>query len=77
MPAEGKLMLIHVDPIANYQKETIPCAVSIPPAELPERLKTIPEDTTLVFLCNRGPRSSQATKIAEAAGFKAISFVRS
>jgi len=70
----GKVMLIHVDPAENYQKETVPGAVSIPLAELPERLKTIPKDTTLVFLCNRGPRSSQATKIAEAAGFKATSF---
>jgi rhodanese-related sulfurtransferase len=70
----GKVMLIHVDPVENYQKETIPGAINIPLADLPERLKSIPKDTTLVFACNRGPRSSQAAKIAEAAGFKATSF---
>jgi rhodanese-related sulfurtransferase len=70
----GKVMLIHVDPVENYQKETVPGAVNIPLAELPERLKSIPKDTTLVFLCNRGPRSSQANKMAEAAGFKSTSF---
>lgn len=70
----GKVMLIHVDPVENYQKESVPGAVNIPLADLPERLKSIPKDTTLVFLCNRGPRSSQATKIAEAAGFKSTSF---
>ena len=72
--ASGKVMLIHVDPPQNYEKETIAGAVNIPLAELPERLKTIPKDTTLVFVCNRGPRSSQAAKIAEEAGFKAASF---
>lgn len=70
----GKVMLIHVDPVENYQKESVPGAVNIPLADLPERLKSIPKDTTLVFLCNRGPRSSQASKIAESAGFKATSF---
>src|SRR4030095_4945141 len=74
MAGGGKVMLIHVDPAENYQKETIPGAVSIPLADLPERLKTIPKDTVLVFACNRGPRSSQAAKIAEEAGFKATSF---
>jgi rhodanese-related sulfurtransferase len=74
MAAGGKFMLIHVDPAENYAKETIPGAVSIPLAELPERLKTIPKDTVLVFACNRGPRSSQAAKIAEEAGFTATSF---
>jgi len=74
MAAGGKFMLIHVDPEENYAKETIPGAVSIPLAELPERLKSIPKDTVLVFACNRGPRSSQAAKIAEQAGFTATSF---
>ena len=74
MAGGGKVMLIHVDPEENYAKETIPGAVSIPLADLPERLKTIPKDTTLIFACNRGPRSSQAAKIAEEAGFKTASF---
>ena len=74
MAGGGKVMLIHVDPEENYAKETIPGAISIPLADLPERLKTIPKDTTLIFACNRGPRSSQAAKIAEEAGFKTTSF---
>jgi rhodanese-related sulfurtransferase len=72
--AAGQVMLIHVDPPQNYEKETIAGAVNIPLAELQERLKAIPKDTVLVFVCNRGPRSSQAAKIAEEAGFKAASF---
>jgi rhodanese-related sulfurtransferase len=69
MDSGAKFMLIHVDPADRYEKETIYGAVNIPLAELPERLKSIPKDTVLVFSCNSGPRSSQAAKIAEAAGF--------
>jgi rhodanese-related sulfurtransferase len=74
MDGGKKVMLIHVDPPERFEKETIPGAVNIPLAELPERLKSIPKDTTLVFACNSGPRSSQATKIAEAAGFASASY---
>ncbi len=60
MDSGAKFMLIHVDPTDRYEKETIPGAVNIPLAEMPERLKNISKDTVLVFACNSGPRSSQA-----------------
>lgn len=74
MASGSKFMLIHVDPRAQFEKETIPGAVNIPLEEIDEGLKKIPKDTVLVFVCNRGPRSSQAAKIAEAAGFTSTTF---
>jgi rhodanese-related sulfurtransferase len=75
MMASGtKFMLIDVNPKAQFDKETIPGAVNIPLEEIDEGLKKIPKDTVLVFACNRGPRSSQAAKIAEAAGFTSTTY---
>jgi rhodanese-related sulfurtransferase len=67
-------MLIDVNTREQFAKETIPGAVNIPLEELDEGLKNIPKDTVLVFACNRGPRSSQGAKIAEAAGFTSSTF---
>jgi rhodanese-related sulfurtransferase len=78
MMANGsKFMLIDVNPRAQFEKETIPGAVNIPLEEIDEGLKKIPKETVLVFACNRGPRSSQAAKIAEAAVSPAPPSVRS
>jgi len=74
MGSGSKFMLIDVNPKAQFEKETIPGAVNIPLEEIDEGLKKIPKDTVLVFACNRGPRSSQAAKIAEAAGFTSTTF---
>ncbi|GEM_PF-1017520 len=74
MASGAKFMLIDVNPRAQFEKETIPGAVNIPLEEIDEGLKKIPKDTVLVFACNRGPRSSQAAKIAEAAGFTSTTF---
>jgi len=74
MASGSKFMLIDVNPRAQFEKETIPGAVNIPLEEIDEGLKKIPKDTVLVFACNRGPRSSQAAKIAEAAGFTSTTF---
>lgn len=72
MASGSKFMLIDVNPRAQFEKETIPGAVNIPLEELDEGLKNIPKDTVLVFACNRGPRSSQGAKIAEAADRKSV-----
>ncbi len=74
MDSGTKFMLIHVDPPEQYEKETIPGAVNILLDQLDDKLKTIPKDTVLVFACNRGPRSSQAAKMAEAAGFTSTTY---
>jgi rhodanese-related sulfurtransferase len=74
MAAGSKFMLIDVNPKAQFEKETIPGAINIPLEEIDEGLKKIPKDTVLVFACGRGPRSSQAAKIAEAAGFTSTTF---
>jgi rhodanese-related sulfurtransferase len=74
MQAESKFMLIDVNPKVRFEKETIPGAVNIPLEEIDEGLKKIPRDTALAFVCNSGPRSSQAAKIAEAAGFASTIF---
>jgi rhodanese-related sulfurtransferase len=41
--------VIEVRDAAAYEKETIPGAIHIPFADLPEALKAIPKDRTLVF----------------------------
>jgi rhodanese-related sulfurtransferase len=74
MASGSKFMLIDVNPKAQFEKDTIPGAVNIPLEEIDEGLKKIPKDSVLVFACNRGPRSSQAAKIAEAAGFTSTTF---
>jgi rhodanese-related sulfurtransferase len=46
----------------------------MPLAELEHWLPDIPQDTTLVFTCNPGRRSSQAAQLAEHIGFKTATF---
>jgi len=43
------VLVIEVRDAAAYEKETIPGAIHIPFADLPEALKAIPKDRTLVF----------------------------
>ena len=43
------VLVIEVRDASAYEKETIPGAIHIPFADLPEALKAIPKDRTLVF----------------------------
>ncbi len=70
----SKTLVVDVRDADEFQKETIKGAVNIPLEQLSGKLKTIPKDTTLVFTCNTGRRSSQAAKLAEQAGFKTSMF---
>jgi 3-mercaptopyruvate sulfurtransferase SseA len=47
--AESKTLIIDVRDPEAFAKETIKGAVNIPMAQLGDRLKDIPRDTTLVF----------------------------
>jgi rhodanese-related sulfurtransferase len=71
---ESNTLIVDVRDPEEFEKETIKGAVNIPLDQLSDKLKTIPHETTLVFTCNTGRRSSQAVKIAEDAGFKTASF---
>ncbi len=46
----------------------IPGAEVLSLAELPERVGELPEDKTVIFVCNSGRRSAQAAELAAAAG---------
>jgi rhodanese-related sulfurtransferase len=68
------VLVIEVREASFYEKEAIPGAIHIPLADMPEALKDIPKDRTLVFTCGSGVRSSQAAKLAEDQGYKTAAF---
>jgi hypothetical protein len=49
LDAGEPVLVIEVRDASAYEKETIPWAIHIPFADLPEALKAIPKDRTLVF----------------------------
>ena len=67
-------VIIDVRDPNEFEKETIKGAINIPLDQLEPKLRNIPKDTTLVFTCNSGLRSSQAAKLAEQAGFRTATF---
>ncbi|HEV2616656.1 MAG TPA: rhodanese-like domain-containing protein [Candidatus Acidoferrales bacterium] len=69
-----KTLIIDVRDPDAFEKETIKGAINIPLVQLEAKLRDIPKDTTLVFTCNTGIRSSEAAKLAEQAGFKTATF---
>jgi rhodanese-related sulfurtransferase len=74
LDAGEQVLLIEVRDASFYEQETLPGAIHIPFAQLPEALKDIPKDRTLVFTCGTGRTSSQAAKLAEEQGYKTASF---
>lgn len=47
-------------------------AVLIPLGELPSKIKTLPSNKTIVFICRSGGRSAQACAFAKQQGFNEI-----
>ena len=69
-----KTLIIDVRDPDEFEKETIKGAINIPLVQLETKLRDIPKDTTLVFICNSGLRSGQAAKLAEQAGYRTATF---
>lgn len=69
----GEVVVIDVRPQSEYDTAHLPCARSMPLAELQRRLAELPKKTQIVAYC-RGPfclMSDEAVKLLAAKGFKA------
>ncbi len=72
--ASGEVIVLDVRPREEYRAGHIPGAVSIPLAELEERLAELPRDREIVAYC-RGPYcvlSVRAVELLRAKGFRAV-----
>ena len=69
----GEVVVIDVRPQSEYDTAHLPCARSMPLAELERRLAELPKKTQIVAYC-RGPfclMSDEAVKLLAAKGYKA------
>lgn len=72
--SEGKVTVLDVRPVEEYQAGHIPGAISIPLEDLKRRLSDLPRDQEVVAYC-RGPYcvlSIQAVETLRAKGFNAV-----
>jgi len=70
----GEVVVIDVRPGNEFEAGHLPFALSMPLAELKDRLSHLPKDRTIVAYC-RGPfclMSADAVKLLRAEGFKAL-----
>ena len=70
----GEVTVLDVRPPEEYQAGHVPGAISLPLAELEQRLATLPRDQDIVAYC-RGPYcvlSIQAVELLRARGFNAV-----
>ncbi len=70
----GEVVMIDVRPSNEFEVGHLPFAVSMPLAELKDRLSQLPKDKAIVAYC-RGPfclMSADAVKLLRAEGFKAL-----
>ncbi len=52
LAAVGKAVFVDVRPLANYEQERIPGAISMPVGEVTQRYGELPTDQLLIFYCN-------------------------
>jgi rhodanese-related sulfurtransferase len=69
-----KVILIDVRREDEVQAGSVPGAVIIPDTDLPARMKDIPKDTEVVFICNAGNRSSRAAELFEKNDYKNVTY---
>ena len=69
-----KVLIVDVRTEEEVKAGSIPGSVNIPMAELETRMKDIPKDVQIVFVCDHGNRSSRAAELFEKNGFKASTF---
>jgi rhodanese-related sulfurtransferase len=54
------ILLIDVRDADDYKKGTFKTAVNIPTDDLEKKVKTLPSDKPIVFVCNTGAKSGEA-----------------
>ena len=69
--ASEQLKLIDVREVSEYTGELghAPSTELIVLSTLPEKIKTLPKNKTIVFICRSGGRSAQAAAFAKSEGF--------
>jgi DNA-binding transcriptional ArsR family regulator len=74
LPGKDRILLVDVRPAAEFTAGSLPGAVSIPIAELPQRLEELPSDRIIVAYC-RGAFctfADEAVELLKAKGFDAV-----
>jgi rhodanese-related sulfurtransferase/DNA-binding transcriptional ArsR family regulator len=74
LPDDSDVVLLDVRPADEFAAGHLPKAVSIPVAELPHKLDTLPADKTIVAYC-RGPfctQADEAVALLRKKGFHAL-----
>lgn len=71
LAATANLKLIDVREVSEYTGELghAPQTELMVLSTLPEKIKTLPKDKTIVFICRSGGRSAQAAAFAKQQGF--------
>lgn len=74
LEATQHIKLIDVREVSEYSGDLghAPNTELIVLATLPQKIKNLPRDKTLVFICRSGGRSAQATAYAKSEGFAKV-----
>ncbi|MBI5732880.1 MBL fold metallo-hydrolase [Candidatus Jorgensenbacteria bacterium] len=67
-----ELLLLDIRSQEQYEGWHIPMSVNIPLEELDKKLIELPQDKSIVVICNRGNSSKRGAKLLEDAGLKAL-----
>ena len=73
----SKMIIIDARDSAQFAKEHIPGAVNIEWREVPARLEELPETGMVIFYCNTGTLSAQATFAARLLGHENVVVLQS
>ncbi|MEJ2211325.1 MAG: rhodanese-like domain-containing protein, partial [Anaerolineae bacterium] len=78
MVAVDKAVLVDVRPVANYEEDHVPDAISMPVDEVAERYKELPDDRLLIFYCNckNEAESTEAALAAQAHGLEQVAVLQ-
>src|SRR5712692_4495647 len=69
-----RILVIDVRSNGELNTASIPGGIHIPMAQLAARVKDVPKDVQLVFISNRGGRSSRAAKLFNKRGYPTATF---
>lgn len=74
LEASKQLKLIDVREVSEYSGELghAPGSELVVLSTLPEKIKSLPKDQTIVFICRSGGRSSQAAVFAKSEGLSDV-----
>ncbi|MFN2226617.1 MAG: thioredoxin domain-containing protein [Anaerolineae bacterium] len=78
LAAVDKAVFVDVRPLANYEEERIPDAISMPVDEVAERYKELPGDRLLIFYCNckAEVESTEAALAAQEQGLSQVAVLQ-